>query len=184
MSQQLRLYQRRIVDSIGLSNAIVKMPTGSGKMIVAAQLMANHFTGSAVGQSLCLVPTQDLVEQQAIVLERWCPNVKVLRFTGGMKDPQSSSQQQSCLVSTPKAFRHLQQRHSTFAWTEFGLVVFDEVHHVLKDHPYRHIALRSKAFIEQDVSSRTMQVIGMSASLTYAINETSITKTLGQSAGS
>ena len=140
---ELRAYQRRIVSSIGTSNAIVKLPTGSGKTLIAATIAQQHFKNGK-GHSLFLVPNQDLVEQQALVLQESCHEVKVLRFTGGMADPTICPASRTCLVSTPKAFQLLQQRKSEFSWQHFGLVVFDEVHHVLKDHPYRHIALGIK----------------------------------------
>eukprot|EP00977_Amphora_coffeiformis_P023728 scaffold14064_cov177-Amphora_coffeaeformis.AAC.5 len=175
----LRIYQRRIVDAIGETNAIVKMPTGSGKTVVAAQLVASHLQ-QRNSCSLFFVPTQDLVEQQALVIERWCPAACVLRFTGGMTDPQIVDASTSCLVATPKAFLHLQQRKPAFSWETFGLAVFDEVHHVLKDHPYRHIAFRIKAFLESNPTSHKIQIIGMSASLTYAVRDTAIISTLNR----
>ena len=46
------------------------------------------------------------------------------------------------LVTTPKAFEVAQTRVDNVAlrWTSFKLVAFDEVHHVLKDHPYKKLA--------------------------------------------
>ena len=41
------------------------------------------------------------------------------------------------LVATPDAVLQQQER---FAMQRFGLVVFDEVHHVVKNHPYRKVA--------------------------------------------
>ena len=180
MAAQLRVFQRRIVDSIGRSNAIVMLPTGSGKTIISAKIVSDHLTAMNT-KALFLVPTQDLVDQQAQVIRTWCPQADVLQFTGGMGDPKMTGESKACLVSTPKAFLHLQQRKNLFGWPAFGLVVFDEVHHVLKDHPYRHLALRIKEFLENDLnSSHSIQVLGLSASLTYAVNDRSIKKTLGR----
>jgi hypothetical protein len=85
------------------------------------------------------------------------------------------------LVSTPAAFLSLQQRgKKDFSWPTFGLTIFDEeVHHVLKDHPYRHIALRVKDWLSAEISNK-IQVIGLSASLTYAVGDSSITATLNR----
>ena len=176
----LRTYQKKIVDTIGSSNAIVKMPTGSGKTVVAAQLVANHLQKN-LNSSLFLVPTQDLVAQQAQVIQHWCPEAEILQFTGGMVDPSIVDGQKTCLVSTPKAYLLLQQRKPAFSWPKFGFVIFDEVHHVLKDHPYRHIALGIKRFLETDQEkSHRIQVLGLSASLTYAVADTAITSTLNR----
>lgn len=179
MAASLRVYQQRIIDAIGRSNAIVKMPTGSGKTIVAAQLVANHLNNGR-NAALFLVPTQDLVEQQASVIRRWCPRAKVLCFTGGMSDPTIENTCLTCLVSTPKAFLLLQQRKPVFSWETFGFVVFDEVHHVLKDHPYRHIALRIKVLMDKNPTNHGIQVLGLSASLTYAVRDTCIVSALNR----
>ena len=55
-------------------------------------------------------------------------------------------------------------------------MVFDEVHHVLKDHPYRIIAHGIKKW-EKDRSQR-IQVIGLSASLTYAVEQKAVEQAL------
>jgi len=182
----LRPYQSRIVDAIGRSNAIVKMPTGSGKTIIAAEVIKRHHQQSHRRASLILVPTQDLVDQQSRVVENWCSDLSILRFIGGMVDPSMDeiTDGSACLVSTPQAFLKLQDRRkNTMGWTSWGLVVFDEVHHVLKEHPYRRIALRLKAWNEGNLSvtfqhRRKVQIIGLSASLTYAAREAAITSTL------
>ena len=68
MVNSLRPYQARVVNSIGSANAIVKMPTGSGKTLVAAELMKRHLQQHPGLACLFLVPTQDLVDQQADVV--------------------------------------------------------------------------------------------------------------------
>ena len=55
-------------------------------------------------------------------------------------------------------------------------MVFDEVHHVLKDHPYRIIAHGIQKW-ENDRSQR-IQVIGLSASLTYAVEHKAVEQAL------
>jgi hypothetical protein len=87
-----------------------------------------------------------------------------------------------CIVSTPKAFILLQRREPRwFGWDQFGIVVFDEVHHVLKDHPYRNLALDMRGWhVKQETTKRKLQVIGMSASLTYDVEESAIQATLGR----
>lgn len=176
MLLQLRPYQSKIVNAIGQCNAIIKMPTGSGKTFLAAEIIRKELNRN-LGKKVCLflVPTQDLVYQQSKAIQTWCSETTVLRFTGGMKDPRGwEKNEKVCLVSTPQAFRTLQSRKSqAFGWQCFSLVVFDEVHHVLKDHPYRHIALSIK-----DLSERGIQVLGLSASLTYQIRDQAITKDL------
>ena len=79
------------------------------------------------------------------------------------------------LVSTPEAFLRLQMRDKpTFGWDRFRICVFDEVHHVLKDHPYRKLA-HSLRSMSADASP---QVLGLSASLTYAVGEAAVQRAL------
>ena len=102
---------------------------GSGKTLVAAETI-KRFSKS---QALFLVPTCLLVAQQAMAVRSWTDS-DVCEFMGGSAAPHDRF---SVLVSTPKAFQSAQAQHPHLAWTSFDLVIFDEVHHVLKEHPYR-----------------------------------------------
>lgn len=210
---QLRPYQQKIVDGIGRENAIIKMPTGSGKTFVAAEFVLRGIISSKKRQHECdtqtttaalfLVPTCDLVMQQSRALKHWIGDYEVAEYFGGQSIPSSSF---DVLVSTPQAFlvcmsvschiylvmlpkydliqlyllvlKTLQQTEvsSSFSWSNFFAVVFDEVHHVLKDHPYRIIAHGIKKW-EKDRSQR-IQVIGLSASLTYAVEHKAVKQAL------
>lgn len=89
-------------------------------------------------RALILVPTCDLVAQQASVFRDWCTGMQVAEYMGSANEPASED---VIIVSTPEAFRRLQMRKRlVYDWSEFAICVFDEVHHVLKDHPYRHLA--------------------------------------------
>jgi ERCC4-related helicase len=79
------------------------------------------------------------------------------------------------LVTTPKAFEVAQSRGvASLAWGNFNAVVFDEVHHAIKDHPYRNLALKLKH------STSNPRVIGLTASLTYAVGDEKINKSVGK----
>jgi len=173
MGVQLRPYQTRMVQEVGRRNVIVKMPTGSGKTLVAAECMRLALQrGSSDGDcrhAVFLVPTRDLVEQQARAVRGWCAELRVKEFMSNLAVPDSFD----VLVATPDAFRRLQMRQETgFGWTRFCICVFDEVHHVLKDHPYRKLAQSLRR------SSSKVQVVGLSASLTYAVGETDVRRAL------
>ena len=177
-TMKLRQYQVDIVNAVEKQNAIIKMPTGSGKTIVAAELIRRYHIGvegKDGRMALFLVPTVDLVDQQASVLHAWCPNTYHHRFHGQVGIPKLLPKSQSqALVSTPQAFRGLQRRYPIdYGWEKFGSVIFDEVHHVLKNHPYRHIALSLK-----DWKANCIQVIGMSASLTYCVTDRGVAASL------
>lgn len=168
---ELRPYQTRIVEAIGDKSAIVKMPTGSGKTVVAAAVLQRKLR--ARHKILFLVPTRELVNQQAQVVEKWCIGAAVEMYHGGAAVPNTFQ----VLVSTPQAFRSLQARKGGYEWSAFCLVIYDEVHHVLKDHPYRHIALSIKHW-HRDQGMQKLQVLGLSASLTYDVVPVRIKATL------
>ena len=73
------------------------------------------------------------------------------------------------LVSTPKAFQMALLRHPHLAWTNLCVAVFDEVHHVLKEHPYRQIALQLNYALPMARSAP--RIVGLTASMPYAVDE-------------
>lgn len=172
----LRTYQRNAVESVGQLNAIIKMPTGSGKTFVAAELIKRKLSAENPSSVQCfalfLVPTCDLVEQQSKAIQSWF-HCNVATYMGGAEVPTACSQFR-VLVSTPQSFFILQSQNIRFHWKEICICVFDEVHHVLKNHPYRKIALSLKK------NNTDVQIIGLSASLTYAVGEKGVTNTLNR----
>jgi len=84
------------------------------------------------------------------------------------------------LVSTPQAFLTVQQTNQEgrdLSWSNFFSVIFDECHHVLKDHPYRIIAHDIKAW-EAAHPQQRIQIVGLSASLTYAVEYKAVEQAL------
>ena len=180
MVLSLRSYQQRIVQDVGFDNAIIKMPTGSGKTFVAGELVKRRLEHVKGKSAIFLVPTVDLVEQQALALETWSGiGIKVVRFHGGLSPSNVIGQNFQVLVTTPTAFLRLQEKHPKTAveWNCFSICVFDEVHHVIKDHPYRKVAFRLKRFLTTH-NNCDIQIIGLSASLTYAVTDLQISKAL------
>jgi len=191
---ELRPYQRNVVNDIKHHNAIVKMPTGSGKTFVAAEFVKRGIeksnfndepsiseeSATAIANggkaALFLAPTCDLVTQQKRALKKWVGNYEVVEYHGGLKPPTGKF---DVLVSTPQAFLTLQQTDAKmrFSWSNFFSCVFDEVHHVLKDHPYRIIAHSIKAW-ESKHPDHTVQRLGLSASLTYAVEHKEVERAL------
>ena len=157
----LRSYQKRIAAACVRANTVVLLPTGAGKTLIAAEsIMLLWYASNNVAKTLFLVPTIPLVAQQAAALRAHPDMPTVGEYNGELSMPLGFS----VLVTTPKAFETCQDRvlhpppppsrystplsatpHSpvqgepTFAWSQFSTVVFDEVHHVIKDHPYRYV---------------------------------------------
>ena len=162
----LRAYQSRIAATAEKFNTIVLLPTGSGKTLVAAEIIARLGT-----PSVFFVPTVPLVGQQAKAIGSRLPSLTIGKFHGETPLPKAFD----VLVTTPKAFDAAQTRGScALSWRNFKVVVFDEVHHVIKDHPYRHLALKLKQ------SSSSPRVVGLTASLTYAVGEKKINSSVSR----
>lgn len=174
---------------------------GSGKTFVAAEFIRRGLktkskqfdddaatvvttgTGSICTKSsddkslaaLFLVPTCDLAVQQKRAIQAWVGNdYTTVEYMGGKAAP---TKQFDVLVSTPQAFLTLQQSElKLFDWSNFFCCIFDEVHHALKEHPYRIIAHRVKAWISSN--RQRIQVVGLSASLTYAVGHRAVEQAL------
>jgi endoribonuclease Dicer len=124
----LRSYQSRICDKIQNSNALVVLPTGAGKTLVAAELVcqvhARRAAKQSQGRTLFLMPTVMLVEQQAKALE-YETSLTVQRYYGALKPLTAPC---DVLVSTPVAYMELlDERPGLFDIHKYDLVVFDEV---------------------------------------------------------
>ncbi|CAB1117769.1 unnamed protein product [Ectocarpus sp. CCAP 1310/34] len=177
-AKTLRGYQSRIANKCLHDNTIVVLPTGSGKTLLAAEAIKR------LGPpALFLVPTRLMVDQQAEALGSWT-GLSVTKYMGGAGLPPSTFK---ILVSTPQAFKAAQQNGiGHLQWSAFRVVIFDEVHHVLKDHPYRKLALslrRSSLTPPPPASPATgssshPRVVGLTASYSYAVGDAKIEASL------
>lgn len=181
--QKLHDYQLRIVRACEAANTVVVLPTGSGKTLIAAEVIKRLVVQSG-SAALFLVSTCLLVDQQAKALQSWT-GLNVVKYRGGVSLPSSFD----VLVATPDAFRLAQRDAASegsescrLQWQMFGVVVFDEVHHAVKKHPYRKLALSLRQWSlspssAQDGDGRHSpplppsgpRVLGLTASYTYAV---------------
>ena len=126
---ELRPYQLRLVNEAVGKNVVVVLPTGSGKTLIAAELVARN-----PGRALVLVPTVLLVEQQAHAVREWLHVAQdqrtrlrtVAEYSGG----KTLASAFDVLVTTPKAFEIAQAKQEpggSLQWQHLGLLVFDEV---------------------------------------------------------
>lgn len=164
----LRPYQQRAYDSFKDRSGIIVLPTGSGKTLIAVAVALNHLRSGA--KVLFLVPTCLLVNQQATALRyETGGHYSIAEYMGGVGVPKSFD----AIVSTPAAFISLIAHQEQFHYRRFSLVIFDEIHHVIKRHTYRTIA-RHLREIEENSGSNQLRILGLTASLTYAIGASTI----------
>lgn len=174
----LRPYQKRIVEEVKGKNSLIILPTGAGKTLIAIEAIANAFgskaTTASSSKAVFFVPTCLLVEQQANAMRERICHLRIAEFMGGKKLVEDFD----ILVSTPKAFLVAQNTHASIHWENFVIIVFDEVHHVLKDHPYRKIAQRITSARLRDSRLNLLQVVGLTASLTYSCTDSAVKKSI------
>ncbi|KAJ3396495.1 Interferon-induced helicase C domain-containing protein 1 [Lobulomyces angularis] len=153
MTLKLRPYQSRLALTAQEKSCIIVLPTGCGKTLIACDVIKN------VGKkTLFLVPSVMLVNQQSLVIRRET-KLNVTTFSGGQRSVSNIFF--DVLVTTPDALLNSQKRIPLLDIASFDLVVFDEVHHLIKKHPYRIIAQRIK-----EIGSNP-KILGLTASLTY-----------------
>ena len=146
----LRLYQKKACEMIDTSNTIIILPTGAGKTLIAACYSKKYINSNGSQKKvLFLVPTRLLVQQQAQSV-RSETNLEVAEYMGSTQRPISFD----VLVSTPSAFIFLQDNYESCKFNIFGVIIFDEVHHVVKRHPYKHVARRLSVLNGQSFSPK------------------------------
>eukprot|EP00928_Gymnodinium_smaydae_P052782 TRINITY_DN36947_c0_g1_i2.p1 TRINITY_DN36947_c0_g1~~TRINITY_DN36947_c0_g1_i2.p1 ORF type:complete len:589 (+),score=63.24 TRINITY_DN36947_c0_g1_i2:74-1840(+) len=106
-------------------NCIVILPTGTGKTLIAAMLIDLYSTPDSF--ILFIVNNVALVEQQARYLSSVCASPHSVIRTSHM------GLHRGVTVGTAGAILALM---STLPLHKLSLVVFDEVHHAVGDHPY------------------------------------------------
>lgn len=160
MLTKLRNYQEKAFEVATRGSCIVILPTGAGKTLIASALAKSIVDGNTCGDKkvLFLVPTRLLVNQQANAV-RVETGLIVAEYMGSSSVPLDFD----VVVSTPSAFLVLTDNDYRFRFENFQLIIFDEVHHVIKRHPYRTIARRLSSILHPP------KILGLSASLTYCM---------------
>ncbi|WP_276256995.1 DEAD/DEAH box helicase [Halomontanus rarus] len=132
---RLRDYQRTWVDRFAeAGEGVFVGPPGSGKTVAAMGAMAH-----VEGETLILVPSRDLARQwaEALLEHTTLEADQVGQYHGGVKEVRPVT------IATYQ-IAGMDRHRSLFDDREWGLVVFDEVHHVPSDVYRRSTHLQSR----------------------------------------
>ena len=188
LKQELRAYQHELaIPGLCGLNYIICAPTGSGKTMVAAYIIAEHLQQPQHKTVLFVVDKVHLATQQKGALQQWIYGVKVVEITGvgsttsklavapatSASDVDSTQQEVrkglcdgsiDVLVTTAGYIQFIMQ--GDLSITNFSLMVIDECHHTNKKHPYAQIMLEYLTIKENEKGgdSNLPQVVGLTAS--------------------
>uniref|UniRef100_A0A914HI26 RNA helicase n=1 Tax=Globodera rostochiensis TaxID=31243 RepID=A0A914HI26_GLORO len=175
---QLRPYQNElIIHANNNKNTIICAPTGSGKTIVATDIIRTHLERAKrerrVARCVMLVPTVLLVDQQCFEIAQYLAGHYWLDGFSGCENFYDGRAQRvlACdlCVMTPQILINmlnsvLETERVYFA--DFTLVIFDECHHCDKGHPYKSLMDQLAALENVKNGKRPqIQIVGLTASL-------------------
>ena len=153
-----RAYQVNIAKACLSRSTLVVLPTGMGKTVVAAMVIAEILRRKG-GKILFLAPTKPLVEQHAASLKDILLVEPIAVFTGEVTSPEDREllwRESKIVASTPQVIRN-DLKAERISLEDVSLIVFDEAHRAVGDYAYVDVAAAYK-----DVPDRL--VLGMTAS--------------------
>ncbi|KAH9524737.1 hypothetical protein Btru_027650 [Bulinus truncatus] len=166
----LHNYQKELAENaLQGRNTIICAPTGSGKTIVAIQIILKHIEKKDSKKLVAFfAPTVPLVNQQHSKIKKYLPDeYKTFSVTGESEYSTSLHMILSdyhVIVMTPQILEnHLKRNYLTV--NQFSMWVFDECHHAHKKDPYSNLMyfyLNSK---EWNPEIKLPQIVGLTASV-------------------
>ncbi len=134
-----REYQRRIVESALKKNTLVVLPTGVGKTVVAALVIAERLRNHPGTRALFLAPTRPLASQHAEFFRK-CLKLSVSLVTGTVKKPERKRLYGSdVVVATPQTVEN-DLKSGDLDLRDFSLLIVDEAHRSVGNYAYTFVA--------------------------------------------
>lgn len=182
--RKLRLYQKELAEpALQGWNTVILAPTGSGKTLVAGEIIQKHFNTSRREPKVAfVVEKKTLADQQETALNSFLNSnidgknqfLCVGKVTGDTEVPNLGLMIESydVLVTTAGVLcsDHRAVEHQDVSVTKFSLMIFDECHHCQGSHPFNRLMrmYRQEKKELQDTGSSLAclpQVIGLTATL-------------------
>ncbi|MGC9157028.1 MAG: helicase-related protein [Candidatus Micrarchaeia archaeon] len=155
---EFRKYQYNIIKAITeKGNTLVVLPTGLGKTLIGAALIAKAvYEGK---RALFLAPTKPLTEQHFSTLKKLLklPSEDIALLTGSVrkKDRLEAEAHAKVIVATPQTVAN-DLKSGAFSLVGFGVAIFDECHHAIGKYAYTYIA--------NELAARGVLIVGLTAS--------------------
>ncbi|KAF5377899.1 hypothetical protein D9615_006820 [Tricholomella constricta] len=185
-----RGYQQEMLEESLQSNIIIALDTGSGKTHIAVLRMKIEAERQPTKISWFVAPTVALCEQQRIVIQTSIP-VSVGLISGSLEPDQWKNaglwrkvlQTHRIMVTTPQVLLDALRHSYISLGRDISLLIFDEAHHAVDNHPYNRIMkefyfnLPLQTSVVSLVSQRP-SVLGLTASPIYGGNVEKAFKTI------
>ena len=142
---EARAYQVNITAACLESSTLVVLPTGMGKTIIAAMVIAAVLDKNG-GKALFMAPTKPLVEQHANTLRAFLTTGPVTMFTGELAPHERLNQWKDSpvIVSTPQVILN-DLISGAMSLDDFNLIIYDEAHRATGNYAYVFIAEKYRA---------------------------------------
>nr|MDO8112466.1 helicase-related protein [Candidatus Sigynarchaeota archaeon] len=166
-----RIYQQRIFVSCTAGNALVVLPTGLGKTLIAAMLAIHELNKHPGTKIVFLAPTKPLVLQHVKSFTE-CTTIEPERlnyFTGATnatKRVAAWARSTVCFM-TPQTFQN-DINNGLYPIDDVSLLILDEAHHAVGDYAYCAIA---KIYKERATNPRILAITASPGATLEKINE-------------
>ncbi|XP_045498782.1 endoribonuclease Dicer isoform X2 [Colias croceus] len=167
-----RLYQTQLEEIAVKKNTIIHLPTGSGKTFIAVKLIKRFMNalkkpwGEGGKRTFFLVNTVPLVNQQKVVILRSCP-LEVGGYSGEDRVDfwkkakwDNELSKYHVIVMTSQILNDM-LTHQYIRIQDINLIIFDECHHAVEDHPMRQIMKHFEAC----PTNEQPRILGLTATL-------------------
>jgi ATP-dependent RNA helicase DDX58 len=171
----LRNYQEELThEALQGKNCLIIAPTGTGKTHVALSIAKQHLETDSFEEDrkvIFFVPTVALVTQQLRQFLRYMdPSLRCQGLSGEEVSNLSLTDivaANDVLVMTPQIILNALEKKTIESLSVFSLLIFDECHKMMKNHPYNGIMSRyyvHEMLRGKDAAYRLPQVVGLTAS--------------------
>ncbi|GMR42139.1 hypothetical protein PMAYCL1PPCAC_12334, partial [Pristionchus mayeri] len=174
MPINLREYQKELVEKANTGeNTVIVAPTGSGKTVVAAQIMRHHVMQRKAANKpyrmIMVVPKIPLVEQQLKQLHQYMSDVVYSTYIHGdmVFEGQGKVDKVLCaelIVMTAQILINLLEsvrKGERLFVSDMTMLILDECHHCCSNHPYAQLM----SIIRGWEHPSKPQIVGLTASL-------------------